>query len=172
MARQFSRSTRMDKGWNGIARTSVALTSSGTSIGNGIGPAEAIFGPQATLLRSLIEYTVAPTSAPTALDNVTIALGLGVFSSDAFTLGASALPDPGAEPQYPWVYWREHSLFFADTSADPSSQGASVRVTADVRSMRKIKQSQVLGWVFQYTDVVGAPPITISLSTTRVLFGT
>ncbi len=166
-----SHGRRMDKGWSFITRKSQAMTADATFVGGGLSPAEVIFGPQATVLRMLLNYTIAPTSAPTAGDIAEVGVAIGVFSTDASTLGASAVPDPTSEGQYPWLYWAVHEFSYADTSADPSSAAGSVRVTADIRSIRKIKQSETLGVVFQYADVVGAPPLSLHMSPTRVLFG-
>ncbi len=164
------RGNRMTKGWNGIGGTRLNLTGDGTTVGNGVSLAE-IFGT-ATVMRIFGEYVITPTLAPAALDECRITLALGVFNSDAFTLGSTAMPDPGSEPQFPWVYWAEHAFYFGTTDADPTSAASSVRRSFDVKGMRKQKQSEALGWVVQYADITGAPPMSVSLGGVRLLFAT
>jgi len=124
-----------------------------------------------TVLRMLGEYIIGPDSAPTAQDACTVVVGIGVFSADAFTLGATAVPDPAEEADYPWLYWASHDFFYASTEVDPSHAGGSIRKAFDIKSMRKMKPRETLGGVFQYVDTAGAPPLQMEFSITRVLVG-
>ncbi len=123
-----------------------------------------------TVLRMRGEYTIVPGStAPVAADRVKITLALGVISSDAFAAGAASVPDPAGEPEYPWLYWAEHTFEFGSNSLDPSSAGASLRQAFDVKSMRKFSPGQSLAWISQYTDLAGTPSVRVSFGQTRVL---
>ncbi len=164
MARQFIRTPRKEKLWTGIGGIQLALVADGTVIGGSIG-----FNEPQTIIRMLFEYSVSATSAPAALDSAGIHIALGVFSTDAVAAGAASLPDPGSEPQYPWLYWMDHHVFFSTTDPDSSSAAASVRKYGDIRTMRKVKPRESLVWVVQYGDLNGTPPLSVGIGDTRVL---
>jgi len=131
----------------------------------------ALTGPW-TVIRMIGEYIIAPTTAPVALDKVRMIVGIGVVSTDAATVGASALPDPGAEPDYPWLYWKDHPVQYASTEVDPAGEAGTVRASFDIHSMRKIKPRESLVFVFEYNNVNGDPPLTAGVGLTRVLVAT
>ncbi len=128
-------------------------------------------GDPYTVLRMFGEYAIAPTTAPVATDSCLITLGVGVVSTDAATLGGTAMPDPEDEPDYPWLYWMSHALHFPTTSVDPSVASGSVRKSFDVGSMRKVAPRQSLVVVAQYSDIIGTPPITVTMGSFRFLVG-
>ena len=163
-----TRGPRMAKHWHTIPGISIAFTVDNTAAGGGL----ALDGPF-TVLRMLGEYTIAPTSAPTIGDKVTIGFGIGVVSSDAFAVGGSAMPDPVTTDQdYPWLYWADHDFFFPVNSVESALATTSLRRAFDIKSMRKMKPRETLAMVIQYVDSVGAPPITVEASQTRVLVAT
>jgi len=145
--------------------TTAFTADSSTVIGSGFTP-----GLAATILRMLGEYVITPTSAPTTNDEARVTVAIGVISADA--VAANAAPDPGLEPDYPWLFWASHALRFASTATDPNSAGASVRAGFDIRSMRKMKPRETLIAVAEYEDFVGAPPLTLSWAAVRVLVAT
>ena len=80
------------------------------------------------------------------------------------------MPDPATDANYPWLYWASHKLFF--TSSGNSGEGGagySLRRSFDIKSMRKLKPSESLAFVFQYSDIAGAPPLQFTAGQTRVL---
>jgi len=97
-----------------------------------------------------------------------------VVSSDAFAAGGGSLPDPGTtDPDYPWLYWAAHDFVFNSAALDQQlGEGVSLRRSFDIRSMRKIKPRETLAVVVEYTDTIGAPPLTFSMAPTRVLVAT
>ena len=142
-----------------------AFTSSSTA---GLGNVD--FGRAFTVLRTMGEYLISPTSAPAAGDNCIVTVGIGVISTDAADVAASAaLPDPGEEPEYPWLYWASHNMFFT-TNAIQQIIGGGVRMQRfDVKSMRKVKPRETLQVVVEYADVTGAPPVSVHFGGCRVL---
>ena len=110
-----------------------------------------------------------PTAAPVAGDFCSIFFGLAVLSTDAVAVGATAVPDPVGEPQYPWIFWKLFAFGFASISADPSSAGASVRLQVDSRTMRKVKPREFLVWIVEYFGISGDPPMSAMVSTSRAL---
>jgi len=162
----FTRGRRMPKHWHAITGVEISMTSSAVFAGGSL----ALDGPW-TAIRMLGEYIIGLDAAPTAQDACQIGVGIGVVSSDAAALGATALPDPITEPEYPWLYWTNHRFFFTSTDLLANVMGA-VRVPFDIRSMRKLKPRESLAVVVEYSDIAGAPAMQFSMSTTRVLVAT
>jgi len=155
---------RKTKTWFGIGGSTHSFTVNDTDFGAGMSVGETF-----TIMRVLGEYTIGPRAAPVALDVAQIDLGLAIVSSDAFALGETAAPDPVDEFGYPWLYWASHKMFFGTNSIGPASDQAMLRRSFDVRGMRKIRQDQTLAWIVQYSDINGAPPLSVEVAGSRVL---
>ena len=168
MADRVVRGPRMQKHWHEIKGATILFTVSTTQVMDSL----ALSGPW-TALRMIGEYIISPTSLPTALDAVTVGIGIGVVSTDAVVVGGSAMPDPTGEPDYPWLYWADHDFYFIDNSLETvGSPVGQLRQRFDVKSMRKIKPRESLAFVAQYSDIVGAPPMRLSTAATRILVAT
>ena len=163
------RGPRMQKQWSFIPGLSILFTVGATKSG-----AALTFGEPATVLRMIGEYTISLAAAPTALDSLVIAVAIGVVSTDAFNVAAAAaLPDPSAEPDYPWLYWTSHPFFFPTTSTDPNGDSTKLRLHFDIKSMRKMKSRESLVMVAEYANLAGSQPdITMVVGGTRVLLAT
>ena len=159
-----SRGTRSAKEWGGIPSGTAALSGNATVLLGSL-----TFDVPHTVLRMLGSIIIGPTSAPQALDHARVAVGIGRVSTDAATLGSTAMPDPADERDYPWLYWTEQALFFAGTAVDGLNPMGAIRLEFDIRSMRKFQRREALAVVAQYIDVVGTPAITIVAAQTRVL---
>ncbi len=157
---------RQRKSWTGFSATSLDFTADATQVGSSVG-----FLETGTILRMIGQYTIGPVTAPVALESMQLTVALGIFSTDAVTLGSTAMPDPTEEPEYPWLYWKSHPLFFGTTSLDPATQTGSARVDFDIRSMRKFKARESLAWVVQGVRISGTADLRIVMGHTRVLIG-
>ncbi len=106
-------------------------------------------------------------------DIVQLTFGLGVFAQDAFVdVGSTAMPDPGTDPGYPWLWWGSYFLE-SFVAAGPESLGPAFhRVAVDARAMRKITQNKTLGWVVQSEGQLGSPVTNIAVGDTRILVAT
>ena len=169
MARSFS-GRRMTKEWNGTLRSTQAFTSDAQTLILGA----VSFLIPATVLRMIGEYTIGNgTAGVTAGDQCAMTIAIAKVATDAFTLGATAMPDPSVEPQYPWLFWRSHALWW-NVSETASGGGAAttVRQGFDVKTMRKIKPSETLVVVAQYEDLAGLPPVQVAMGPVRVFIGT
>ena len=159
------RGPRMPKSWSALPAQTQALTANGSAV---LGLID--FNNPRTILRMIGEYIITATAVVVALDEVLLTVAIGVFSTDGAAAGA--VPDPGSEPGYPWLYWADHPLRFT-AGANPVGLNAGapavVRHSFDVRSMRKVKPRETLAMILEYTDVVGTPPLTITTGSTRVL---
>ena len=158
---------RRSKEWTSILGFDTAFTSDGTSVTAGFTPGQAV-----TILRMIGEYSIIPLNAPVATEISTITVGIGVVSADAFALGSAAMPDPGGEPEFPWLYWAAHKFQYSNVSTDPSQAGGSVRRSFDIRSMRKMKPRETLAFITQYGQQAGTVDLRISAGQTRVLVAT
>ncbi len=171
MANRSGGGTRMGKQWDSILALQQAVSASGTFIGSALGSTTA-----QTVLRMLGEYLINSTGVAVAGDQCRVTMAIGVVSSDAFAAGAGSLPDPGGEPDYPWLYWASHNLMWPAAVSGTAGEGAPsiagvVRKAFDIKSMRRMKPRESLVWVGEYQDVSGTPPIQVSISQTRVLIG-
>jgi len=130
------------------------------------------FAAPATILRCRGDVMFALDATKQVGDQAKVAIGLGIVSTDAFTVGGSAVPDPAGEADYPWLYWTERTLV-ASVAAGEESQGSSVdRFQVDTKAMRKVRPGETLTWITQFVDLVGAPVTDLFFSQTRVLVGT
>ena len=130
------------------------------------------FAIPATILRCRGQLSVAMDETKQVGDLISIGLGLGIVSSDAFAAGAGSMPDPSGEPEYPWLWWAEFRLE-SFVAAGEEAWGTTARqVEFDTKSMRKVKPGQSLTWVVQFGGVAGAPVTNLQLMQTRVLIGT
>jgi len=163
MAHRASGRRRL-KRWSSIVGSADDATAAGTTVGGTLA-----FTEPATVLRLLGEYIFFPTAAPVAGDRITMTVGIGVVSTDAAVGAVASLPDPAAEPEFPWLFWAEHALGFNSTSVVDAQAGLSLRRSFDVGSMRKIKPRESLVCLIEYVDIVGTPPITVVIGGTRVL---
>ena len=165
MARQ-SNYRKLTKQWTRIQPVTVAMTADAIAVGGGRDFTEA-----QTVLRVVGEYDIQATAAPVQFDAAHITVALGIFSTDAFDLGQTAMPDPANEADYPWLYWASHLLRFGAAAIQDADGAGFVRRTLDIRSMRKVKPRETLGWVFQYENGGGDPPINVGNERCRVLVG-
>ncbi len=162
---------RLSKSWGFLPAVSVAMTADGTFGTSGL----SFLAPD-TVLRMIGEYTIGLSGAGTNGDGVFVVFAIGVISTDAFSLGATAMPDPGQEPDYPWLYWQSHGFRYPTATGTAIGEGndgpqATVRKSFDIRSMRKMKPRETLFGVLQYVDITGAPPMRADIGHTRVLIG-
>ena len=167
MARQF-RAPRMLKEWLPLPGTAADLTASGTLVAM----ASLVFTGPGTILRMIGEYVIFPTAPLVAGDEAVVQVGIGIFSSDAVTLGATALPEPFGDVSYAgWLYTADHP-FGANAAVEESALALmSIRKHFDVKSMRKFRTDQTIAMVAMLADVGsgGAPPMTIVAGGTKLL---
>ena len=156
--------SRMAKEWSFMPAFAGAMTDNSTLIGSNIA-----FALPGTVIRMLGEYVIGATAVVPALDQAVVSVGIGVFSTDAVTLGATAMPEVAAEAEYPWLYWASHPLYWGTVDTGATAIIGNVRHKFDVRSMRKLKPRESLSMVIEYTDIVGTPALMILAGSTRVL---
>ena len=168
MARRFqSRGRTIDfKQWIGLPGIELDLSAAATVSGGSIA-----FAISATILRIRGTVAMCLDGAADGADQF-VTMALGIISTDAFVLGASAFPDPGGEPEYPWLYWRADGLKATQPTAiaaEASQSFSAVRYEFDSKAMRKVKPGESLVQMIQVNSGQG---VDIQLSQVRVLIGT
>jgi len=127
------------------------ITSGKIVVGAGVQPTVT----KLTILRLRGEILVAVNSLGSATDNVSLFLGMGIFSTDAFSVGQTALPGPTTDIFFPWLWWNVVHI-----SPQVSTLGldgvTSIRIPVDAKAMRKFGTDQVVGLVAEYASQSGA----------------
>ncbi len=155
------------KQWSAIPGSTQDVGGSSTFVGPGL----LSFAVPGTILRirGMLRVIFA-ASGLTAIDAATVAFGLGLFATDAVTLGATAMPDPNAEPEFPWLWYG--TALMRSASTDHGAPGASTLFEIDSKAMRKFKPGESLTMVGQYVNTAGNPTLHIDSAQIRVLIGT
>ncbi len=166
----FSRSQRMTKEWAATGIGAVEITSVSTVL-----LASLSFAAPATILRCLGEILVVfDETGVTAGEAAMLTFGLGVVSTDAATAGSASMPDPGAEPQYPWLWWYNTTIEAISASASTAAEIGSAysRIPLESSAARRIKNNQSLALVVEYEGIQGTPPVDVTSGRVRVLLAT
>ena len=129
------------------------------------------FSIPATILRWRSYFSVMFDETAQVGDRGIYTYAIGVFSTDA--VAAAEVPDPAAEPEYPWVFWTEMRLDAFQTLGPTGGWGSQAqRYEVDSKAMRKIKPGESLVALIQVTNLAGAPNALIDMAQLRVLIGT
>lgn len=171
MARGFQARARMPrqrKHWHQLQNTSIIeLVGAGTTLVDFFEDSDR---DPFTVIRMIGEVSVSPDEAGVvAGDSAIVTFGIGVVSSDAAAVGSTAMPDPGAEADYPWLWWHGVTLHFPAVG-EALQQGVRT-IQVESKGMRKVGAGQALALVVQYVDVSGFPPVDV-LAAVRFLVGT
>ena len=110
----------------------------------------------------------------TTLDDVLVAVGIGVVNGQAAGTAAS-LPSPITEVEFPWLAHRSRGFRFIDTFTQ-ANEGAKFGVSAvwdfdwDSKAMRKLSSEEELVMVFETASGAGTASIIIMPFQVRFLF--
>jgi len=157
------------KSWLKLTEFSASVTADATQGGSKID-----FSGPGTILRIRGSWHCSLDSTAQLDDVMRITCAIGIVSTDAATLGATALPDPQAEPEYPWLYWSQMTLVAAviGTSFGGAWGPAAQSQEIDTKAMRRVKPGQSLVYYTQTTAATGAPVTNLNGQACRVLIGT
>ena len=170
MARRRSSGGRVldMKQWSDVPRSTASIATATTTLGAGV----LAFAEPATILRCRGFFQASLNASQQVGDTIALTIGLGIVSTDAATVGAGSMPDPGGEPEYPWLWWG--SMFLRSYLAvGVNAWGISAqRLEIDTKAMRRVKPGQSLVVVVESAGVTGAPTTDLDFGQIRVLVGT
>ena len=155
------------KAWGKIIHTDVSL-STDTTIISGF----TSFSDSLTILRTRGYVQALLDATKQVGDGIVLTFGLGIVSTDAATLGATAVPDPGSDFDYPWLWWGEMTLSAEATLGADTWGPHAQRLEVDSKAMRRVTPKQSILWVCQSSAATGAPVTLVTFGSTRILLGT
>lgn len=165
------RGARQRKEWKSLGAGGIDATLS--SAGNNL-MVNNPFGEPCTILRIIGEVTVSfAVQTLVAGDAANITMGIGIVSSDAATVGSTAMPDPVSDPGFPWLWWYSTQLRnMSVTTESLFADGAGyARIRVESKAMRKVSPSESLVVVAEWTDINGAPIVNVDWAGARFLVG-
>ena len=124
---------------------------------------------QMTLIRTIVGLDVARLTHDSGEGSERIAMGIGVTSREAISLGTSALPNPAIETDFPtrgWV-WRAHYRTYGFAADQPAV--FNQRIDLDLRSMRKLDNG-VPYLMLEMDNLEGTSSVVQALGMIRMLF--
>ena len=104
-----------------------------------------------TLIRMILDFVLFPATPGAVSGRQLYSMGIGVVSDDAFSAGATGLPNPEVDSDYPvggWL-WRKTVAVFDETLA--TGHVPPVQIQADLRAMRKLDRSTLAFMLFNGT---------------------
>jgi len=165
MARQFT-PRRRSRRWDSLLPVAVNTATTGTQGGSSLA-----FSTPETVVRmiggGLFTFDASTTDVG---DHARMVVVIGVVSSDAAAVGATALPDPITEANYQWLYFQELTIHaVSGVTAEWASNAASVhRYSFDIKSQRKLTPGQSLVYYAELAST-GAPAVWWIAAETRIL---
>ena len=97
-----------------------------------------------TIVRLRGSFQAYLRSATAADDGFHCALGIGIVSDDAFTIGVTAVPNPIADANWPgWLYHRFFDLHASGAFSADDPNG-SIQFEVDSKAMRKFGSNEIL----------------------------
>ena len=168
MARRQGGRTIDFKEWAGIPSLINEIGANATILGGSLA-----FTAPATILRARGRLYAQFDETVQVGDRIIVTFGLGIVSTDSYTVGSTAMPDPGGEPEYPWLWWGQVMLEAGVAAGHSGGFGPTAQqLEVDTKAMRKIKPGQSLAWVWELAGAAGSPVTIVSQGETRVLIGT
>ena len=167
MARRDSRGRVIDsKLWAKVPGFSANLSADGIQGGSRMD-----FTAPLTILRICGSHFCELDATMQVGDQMVVTYAIGIVSTDAAVLGATAIPDPFDEYEYSWLYLREVHLHAQKAAAVDAWGPAAQWFDLDTKAMRKVKPGQSLIWYTQLSGATGAPVTFVQGSALRVLLG-
>ena len=156
MARRFTPSRRRTTWSDIVVRSEIQGLGSTQAAGDsalGVSPISGL-----TLLRSrgsIVVHMVADVASA----SMVVGCGLGVFNTDAFTIGATALPSPIDDIGFSWIW---HKFFVLGPSIAAEAAAAeeiltTVRDDLDSKAQRVIGGDQTIGFMWDAFVLSGSP---------------
>ena len=162
------RSSGVARDW-GVGCGGTSLLTVAASEVNVLGSGVQTVGSELTLLRTRGEFLISLTSATSAGHGFTGAVGIGVFSDQAFTAGVASMPSPVAEAfSNAWLWHLYFSVIAGEAGGLAGGIEGAVRSAIDSKAMRKFDSNQVMACIVETTEI-GTATAIIRMDS-RILF--
>ena len=110
-------------------------------------------GSELTLLRTRGTFQFLLTSATSAGNGFTGAVGIGVFSDQAFTAGVASMPSPVSESfSNVWLWHTYFSCLAGVAGGLGGGPEGNFRIQIDAKAMRKFDANQVMACVLEVSE--------------------
>jgi len=94
------------------------------------------------------------TSVTAAGDGYHVAVGIGVFTSEAFAAGIASLPSPISDMDWNgWLYHRFYDLHGAAAGSPEADVSTSIQFEVDSKAMRKVNDGVTIGCLVQGVEL-------------------
>ena len=127
---------------------------------------------QETVVRIRGELSVLLTLATAIGDGFTRgSAGIGIVSADAFAIGATAIPSPEADADWPgWMWYQSWgALIGLETTEVGRTSTNAFRIPIDTKAMRKIGPNEVLFAAVAFAVEIGPAEVSFVMNT-RTLY--
>ena len=143
---------RRKTGWEdgpGVLTTSIPISANTAFI---VGSGQEFLFDGDTVVRIRGSMLLQLTNVTASGDGFVGAVGIGIVSTPAFAVGATAVPTPITESE--WDGWMWHQFLNVTGSADLTDQGPALgqRVEIDSKAMRKVGTEQVIYMAVELTE--------------------
>jgi len=145
-------SLRRKTAWTfGPGSTAATQISAASTVGIGSGVAALVDG--LTMIRIRGSVSAYLESASAAKDGFHCAIGIGVFTEEAFAAGVGSMPAPLTDVDRDlWLYHRFFDIHVAGAAVVDSFQ-SSIQFEIDSKAMRKWPESRVVGALIQVIEI-------------------
>jgi len=151
---------------NEVVEGNAQITFAAATLGTAVGSVGLILTAAAlTLVRSRGVFSVLLTNSGTSDAIIQAAFGIIVVQTEAFSIGGlNSLPTPLSDGERPWVVWQPLSVVAIGTNPDQGQPDVFAQVAVDSRGMRKLKEGEVLAYMFEAQQLSGTTGTVINLA--------
>jgi len=155
--------TKRSRVWIGTPTSFFQLAGGTTNFSTVVTEAQLQNLGKPTIARVLGELLInMDRSAEVAEDRALVGYGMTLVSNQAVAVGATAIPDPLNNAEWPWLMYGTTSLKTPTTLTEDEQGFRWDRVKIDSKSMRKAPPDHVLVFVVSVISVAGTPDIELS----------
>ncbi len=155
----------------GAGPSSAAIQSLSASGALAVDTGQSFVGPS-TLVRIRGMLTIWLESVGSIGDGFTqVVAGIGICSTDAFTTGLGAIPNPIGDIDWPWIWYQNVGAMVGQSVTESENTGelAQVRLPIDSKAMRKIKSNETVFGRIQVGAEVGVTILSFTMDTRMLL---
>ena len=139
----------------------LSLSAAGTAVSDGVTPG---FGAL-TIVRTRGAYNIELNSSQGVAEGAQIALGLCKVTSEAFAVGATAIPDPVTDDDWDGWFWYQYVGFHRSAAATQIAidNATFVYGVIDSKAMRRVDVSEVVCFVMGLEEEISSVTATLTM---------